>query len=60
LEAVQPGGWKSTRERLPEEGETVLYRTAAHQAMGRYEGFNCWVLSNGEIEQGTVILWQPL
>ena len=60
MKALQPKGWQSTAEKLPNEGDAVLYRTNEHQAMGIYKGTNHWIFSNGEVEQGTVLLWQPL
>lgn len=60
LKALPFPGWNSTKEKLPNSGDEVLYRTAEHQAMGRYLGMNQWLFSNGEIEDGAVILWQPL
>ena len=60
VKALQPEGWQSTAENLPNEGESVLYRTIEHQAMGIYKGMNRWVFSNGEVEEGIVLLWQPL
>ena len=52
-------GWRKTEEGLPAEGESVLYRTGEHQALGIYEGKNRWRCSNGQVEDGTVLLWQP-
>lgn len=52
-------GWTSIDERLPAAGESVLYRTGEHQALGVYEGDNRWRCSNGQVEEQTVLLWQP-
>jgi len=54
-----PRGWRRTEETLPAAGENVLYRTGEHQALGVYEGQNCWRCSNGEVEDRPVLLWQP-
>ena len=52
-------GWSSTEEVLPSTGESVLYRTGEHQALGIYEGNNRWRCSNGQVEESPVLLWQP-
>ena len=52
-------GWTRIDERLPAAGESVLYRTGEHQALGVYEGDNRWRCSNGQVEDGAVLLWQP-
>jgi hypothetical protein len=55
-----PKGWTRIAEKLPSAGESVLYRTDGHQALGIYEGNNRWRCSNGQVEDGNVLLWQPL
>jgi hypothetical protein len=52
-------GWTRTEDGLPSAGESVLYRTGDHQALGTYEGGNRWRCSNGQVEDGAVLLWQP-
>ena len=52
-------GWTRIEDGLPSAGESVLYRTGDHQALGTYEGGNRWRCSNGQVEDGTVLLWQP-
>lgn len=52
-------GWTTTEEGLPPAGESVLYRTGEHQALGTYEGNNRWRCSNGQVEESPVLLWQP-
>ena len=51
--------WKRIEEALPSAGESVLYRTGEHQALGVYEGDNRWRCSNGQVEDSPVLLWQP-
>jgi hypothetical protein len=58
-EERSPNGWTKIDEKLPAAGESVLYRTDGHQALGVYEGNNRWRCSNGQVEDGTVLLWQP-
>jgi hypothetical protein len=52
-------GWTRTEEGLPPAGESVLYRTGEHQALGTYEGGNRWRCFNGQVEESPVLLWQP-
>jgi hypothetical protein len=52
-------GWRRIEDGLPTAGESVLYRTPQHQALGVYEGANRWRCSNGEVEDNPVLLWQP-
>ena len=51
--------WRKIEEALLAAGESVLYRTGEHQALGIYEGGNRWRCSNGQVEDGAVLLWQP-
>jgi len=51
--------WRKTEDCFPTAGESVLYRTGEHQALGIYEGDNRWRCSNGQVEDGAVLLWQP-
>jgi hypothetical protein len=58
-EGLKVRGWTTTEEGLPAAGESVLYRTGEHQALGTYEGNNQWRCSNGHVEESPVLLWQP-
>jgi hypothetical protein len=59
LQSSDLPGWRKAEESLPAPGQAVLYRTAGHQALGRYEGYNCWRCSNGEVEESPILIWQP-
>lgn len=58
-EGLSRHGWRKIEAGLPAAGESVLYRTGEHQALGIYEGENRWRCSNGQVEDGPVLLWQP-